>query len=225
MQRRKSMKLLILGGTGRTGRAVVEQALAAGHDVTALARSPEKLAVRSSRLRLVAGQATDAGDVARAMAGVDAVISTLGGGDSVILDSTRAIIEAAHGTGVTRVVVMSSFLAEADRFAVPARLLIKLTRGAAIEDKLAGERLLRQTDLDWTIAYPSRLTDGPATGSVRVQAEGMRRRITETISREDVARWLIEAATYRQAARRGVDITGGLQAVRPVGALKVGGIR
>jgi len=219
------MNLLILGGTGRTGRLVVEQALAAGHDATALVRSPEKLAVPSSRLRVVVGRATDAADVARAMAGVDAVISTLGGGGSVILDSTRAIVGAARRTGVTRVVLMSSFLAEADRFAAPARLLIKLTRGSAIDDKLAGEKLLRQSDLDWTIAYPSRLTDGPATGSVRVQAEGAKRRITESISREDVARWLVEAATSRQAGGRGVDITGGLPVVAAAELAQVGGTR
>ena len=219
------MNLLILGGTGRTGRLVVEQALAAGHDVTALVRSPEKLAVPSSRLRVVVGRATDAADVARAMAGVDAVIGTLGGGGSVILDSTRAIVDAARRTGVTRVVLMSSFLAEADRFAAPARLLIELTRGTTIDDKLAGEKLLRQSDLDWTIAYPSRLTDGPATGSVRVQAEGAKRRITESISREDVARWLIEAATDGEAGRRGVDITGGMPVVAAPELAQVGRTR
>jgi uncharacterized protein YbjT (DUF2867 family) len=219
------MKLLILGGTGRTGGLVVEHALAAGHEVTALARTPEKLAVPSSRLRVVPGQATDAADVARAMAGVDAVISALGGGGSVILDSTRAIVDAARRTGVTRVVVMSSFLAERDRFAPPARLLMKLTRGSAIDDKLAGEKLLRESGLDWTIAYPSRLTDGPATGSVRAQAEGAKRRITETISREDVARWLVEAATSGQAGGRGVDITGGPQAERAPELARIGGMR
>ncbi|TMD53495.1 MAG: hypothetical protein E6I85_08270 [Chloroflexi bacterium] len=51
------MKLVVLGATGRTGRLVVEQALAAGHTVTALVRSPEKLATSSSNLRVVAGQA------------------------------------------------------------------------------------------------------------------------------------------------------------------------
>ena len=219
------MNLLILGGTGRTGRLVVEEALAAGHDVTALVRSPEKLAVPSPRLRMVVGRATDAADVARAMAGVDAVISTLGGGGSVILDSTRAIVDAARRTGVTRVVLMSSFLAEGDRFAAPARLLIKLTRGTTIDDKLAGEQLLRQSDLDWTIAYPSRLTDGPATGLVRVQAEGAKRRITESISREDVARWLVEAATSREAGRRGADITGGLPVAGAAEVARVGGTR
>src|SRR5579872_6323207 len=108
------MNLLILGASGRTGRLVVEQALGARHEVTALVRSPENPAVRNPRLHVVAGQATDSRDVARAMAGAGAVISVLGGGLSVILDSTRAIVEAAHETGVTRFVVMSSFLVERD---------------------------------------------------------------------------------------------------------------
>ncbi len=66
------MNLVVLGATGRTGRLVVEQALAAGHTVTALVRSPEKLTIRNSSLRVVAGSATDAADVSRALAGADA---------------------------------------------------------------------------------------------------------------------------------------------------------
>src|ERR1700731_957378 len=103
------MNLVILGATGRTGRLVVEQALAAGHTVTALVRSPEKLTIRNSNLRVVAGRATDPGDVARALASVDAVLTTLGGSGSVIADSTRAIVAAANQTGVKRVVLLSSF--------------------------------------------------------------------------------------------------------------------
>src|SRR5579871_6872584 len=102
------MNLLILGATGRTGRLVIDRALAAGHDVTALVRAPERLTIQNPRLHVVAGRATDAADVARAMVGAGAVISVLGGGGSVIFDSTRAILEAAHRTGVTRAVAMSS---------------------------------------------------------------------------------------------------------------------
>jgi len=75
------MNIVVLGATGRTGRLVVEQAIAAGHTVTALVRSPEKLAVRNPNLHVVAGQATDPSAVARALDRADALISTLGGGD------------------------------------------------------------------------------------------------------------------------------------------------
>ncbi len=203
------MNLLILGASGRTGLLVVEQVLGAGHEVTALVRSPEKLTLRDPRLHVVAGQATDASDVARAMAGTGAVISVLGGEGSVILDSTRAIIEAAHRTGVTRVVVMSSFLVERDRMGALTRLLTRLAGTSKIADKKAGEQLLRQSDLEWTIAYPGPLTDGPATGSVRELPDGSRRRISERISRADVAAWLIEAATSSEASRRDADIASG----------------
>ncbi len=206
------MNLVILGATGRTGQLVVEQALAAAHNVTALVRSPERLAIRNSNLRVVAGQATDAGDVARAMVGADAVISALGGSGSVIADSTRAIVEAAHRTGVKRVVVLSSFLVERDRMGALSRLITGLVRGSMIKDKRDGEQLLQQSDLDWTISYPGPLTDGPATGLVEVLPEGAKRRITERISRADVAGWLVEAATSHQTSRRGIDITGGARA-------------
>src|SRR5438128_12620406 len=92
--RRKSMNLVILGATGRTGRLVVEQALAAGHAVTALVRSPEKLTLRNPNLRVVMGDATDTSALSRAVQGADALISTLGGGGSVIADSTHAIVAA-----------------------------------------------------------------------------------------------------------------------------------
>ena len=203
------MKLLVLGATGRTGRLVVEQALAAGHTVTALVRSPEKLTIRNSNLRVVAGRATDPEDVARALAGADAVLSTLGGSGSVIADSTGAMVEAAHKTGVRRVVVLSSFFVERDRLGAVPRLLTGVAMGSVIKDKSAGEQLLRQSDLDWTIIYASVLKDGPVSGSVEVLPEGAKRRTSDRISRADVAEWMVQAATSSDLSRRSVGITGG----------------
>jgi uncharacterized protein YbjT (DUF2867 family) len=203
------MNLLVLGATGRTGRLVVEQALAAGHTVTALVRSPEKLTIRDSNLRVVAGRATDPADVARALASADALLSTLGGGGSVIADSTGAMVEAAHQTGVRRVVVLSSFFVERDRLGTVSRLLTGVAMGSFIKDKTAGEQMLRQSDLDWTIIYASLLKDGPVSGHVKVLPEGAKRRISDSISRSDVAGWMIQAATSSQLSRRGVGITEG----------------
>src|SRR5260370_6526004 len=114
-RRSRSMNLVVLGATGRTGRLVVEQALAAGHTVTALVRSPQKLTVANPNLRVVAGEATDRSALARALEGADAVISALGGGGSVIADSTAAIVAARRPTGASRVVVLSSWVVERDR--------------------------------------------------------------------------------------------------------------
>ena len=202
------MNLVVLGATGRTGRLVVEQALAAGHTVTALVRSPQKLTTGHSNLRLVTGEATDTLAVSSALEGADAVISALGGKGSVIADSTRAIVAAARKTGLSRVVVLSTFAAERDRLDAGTRLLTGIGMGAMLKDKSAGEEMLRLSDLEWTIVYASILSDGPANGSVVVLPEGAKRRMSEKISRADVAAWMVQAATGVQHSRSGVGITG-----------------
>jgi uncharacterized protein YbjT (DUF2867 family) len=202
------MNLVVLGATGRTGRLVVEQALAAGHTVTALVRSPRKLTITDPSLRVLAGAATDAAAVTRALEGADAVISTLGGAGSVITDSTSAIVEAARQVGVRRVLVLSSFFVERDGLDPVSRLLTGLAMGSLIRDKTAGEQLLRQSGLDWTIVYASVLRDGPASGSVAVLPEGARRGIAQRIARADVAAWMVEAAGSAQHSQQSVGITG-----------------
>ena len=72
------MKLTIFGATGRTGRYLVEQALDAGHNVTAYVRNPAKLRYKHENLHVVQGEITEVGKVAEAIAGTDAVISALG---------------------------------------------------------------------------------------------------------------------------------------------------
>jgi putative NADH-flavin reductase len=89
------MNLTVLGATGPTGTQLVEQALAAGHHVTALARSPEKLTITNPNLHVVQGDATDRAAVSQAMKGADAVISTLGGKGSVIAAAAGAIVAVA----------------------------------------------------------------------------------------------------------------------------------
>ena len=72
------MKVLIIGATGGTGRQLVEQALTAGHEVTALVRNPGKIRARHERLRVVQGDILDFHSLDLALAGQDAVLSSLG---------------------------------------------------------------------------------------------------------------------------------------------------
>jgi uncharacterized protein YbjT (DUF2867 family) len=72
------MKILVVGSTGGSGRAVVDELLGAGHEVSAFSRNTERITTRSERLRCVNGDATDAADVERAVRGHDAVVVTLG---------------------------------------------------------------------------------------------------------------------------------------------------
>jgi len=72
------MKLLIFGATGGTGRQLVDQALAQGHEVTAFVRNPAKLAMQHEKLKVVQGNVMDCHSVGAAVAGQDAVFSALG---------------------------------------------------------------------------------------------------------------------------------------------------
>ena len=203
------MNLTILGATGATGTILVERALAAGHHVTALARTPQKLTTTHPNRRAIAGDATDGAAVARALEGADAVISALGATKGALMaDATRAIVAGAGRHGVKRVVVLSSFAVQRERLGGVAKLMTGLMMGAMIKDKAAGEDLLRASGLDWTIVYATLLGGGPATGAT-VVPDGATLGMSQKIARADVAAFLLDTATGDQYRRASVTITGG----------------
>lgn len=204
------MNILVLGANGETGVHVVEQAVAAGDRVMALVRGTN-VNVRLSRdgVDLIHGDATSAPDLAKAMAGVDAVISTLGGrSQSIMSDAVLAIIDGAHQAEMRRVVLMSSFAVERDRLGAVTKLMSSLTMGKAITDKTASEGLLRSSDLEWTIVYATVLTNNPASGTSRIVPDEKKLSVTDKVSRADVASWLLKVAKDPSFVRREVTISG-----------------
>ena len=201
------MKLTVLGAAGATGIPLVEQALAAGHIVTALVRSGEELTITSPNLHVVEGDATDQAAVSEAMNGGDAVISVLGARGPVMTEATRAIVDAAKQKGPERVVVLSSFAVARDRLTPATKVVTGAAMSTQIKDKTAGEELLRASSLDWTIVYPTKLTNGPKT-EARVVPESEKVRMSQNISRAGVASFLLQAATEDLYSRSGVVITG-----------------
>jgi uncharacterized protein YbjT (DUF2867 family) len=204
------VNILVLGANGGTGVHVVEQAAAAGDRVIALIRGTNvNVVLTRGGVDLIHGDATSAPDLAKAMAGADVVISTLGGrGPSIMTDAVRAIIDAAHQAGMRRVVLMSSFAVERDRLGPMAKLMSNLAMGKAIADKTASERLLRSSDLEWTIVYPTVLTNKPASGMSRIVPDDKKLSPTHKVSRADVASWLLKAAKDPSFVGREVTISG-----------------
>src|SRR5208283_3431076 len=188
------MNLTVLGAAGATGTQLVEQALAAGHHVTALVRSPGKLTITNPNLHVVQGDATDRAAVSRAMKGADAVISTLGATGPVIAEATRAIVAVAKQEGPQRIVMMSSFAVARDRLTPATKLLTRMAMGGQIKDKTTGEEALRASGLDWTIVYATKLTNGPKT-EAKVIPEITKVGISHKISRAAAASFLLQAAT------------------------------
>ena len=201
------MNLTVLGAAGATGTPLVEQALAAGHQVTALARSPDKLTITNPSLLVVQGDATDRAALSQAMKGASAVISVLGARGPVIAETARAIVAVATQDGPQRIVMLSSFAVARDRLTPVSKLVTRLAMGAQIKDKATGEEALRASGLDWTIVYPTKLTNGPQT-EPRVVPETRKVGLSQQISRADVAAFLLQTATDGLYSRRGVIITG-----------------
>jgi putative NADH-flavin reductase len=206
-------KVLVLGATGGTGQQVVSQALQRGHRVTTLVRDPSRLSVTSERLRVLTGSVTDGAALAGAVRDQSAVISALGVGKSLksgelIARAMPCILRAMESEGVSRLVFTSAFGVGATHRDVPLlpRIFIRLLLQDLYRDKEAGEELLRRSDLDWTLVYPTGLVDGPATGRYRV-GERLALRGFPRIRRADLADFLLSQIEDTTYVRKGVLIS------------------
>jgi len=161
----------VFGGTGKTGRLVVSQALGAGHKVKVLARDPDKIAPAFG-LEFVKGSVLDGGRVMATATGCDAVVIVLGavkgGPVDVCSRGTDLILQAATKAGAKKVVVVTSLGVGDSRGEVPwvFRVIADLFLKKVMDDKLVQESLVKASTLDWTILRPTGLTDGPASGTV-----------------------------------------------------------
>ena len=158
-----AQRLLVLGATGGIGREIVRSALAHGDHVTALVRSPDKMSAKHDRLHVLEGSPLNPTHVARALEGVDAVLSTLGhtdlGPSTLVADAARVLTEAMLRARVRRVAFVSTTLV------LPGGgLLVHLPKWItrhAVADSAAMEASLVATDLDWSVLRLVRLTNGP----------------------------------------------------------------
>jgi putative NADH-flavin reductase len=219
------MKLTIFAATGGIGRQALEQAVAAGHDVTAVVRNPNKLA-REVRIVTADLAAPDPAALESAVAGADAVLSGLGPRSmseaGITSRGTRAIVQAMKATNVRRIVVVSaapiSTVPSPGRPKPPKRdpgegyfmrnllsPLIKMILRKHYADLALMEDLLRESGLDWTIVRPPRLTDKPLTETYRT-AYGQNLRRGIFISRADVADLMLRVLGQPETIEQAIGI-------------------
>ena len=168
------MNITVFGATGGTGTALVAQALAAGHEVTAVVRDPARMKVAPHpRLRVVTADVMDPASIAPALAGTDAAVNTVGphglGRTTIQQDSVRSILQAMHQAGARRLLHVSGSSTVDDgeswymRF--PVKPLARATfLGNSCTDMRGAESLIRASDMDWTIFRPPALNSKPARG-------------------------------------------------------------
>lgn len=201
------MRVVVMGASRGIGLETTRQALVAGHEVRAVARSIDGIDFSDPKLTKLRGDALNRQDVNAALSDVEVVIQSLGVGFGDLLhpvhlfsDATRVLIEAMSTHGIKRLICVTGFGAGASRASIGylQRLPFLMVFGRAYADKSVQEHLIEQSGLEWTIARPGVLTGGPRTGRYKILTEVSQWR-NGLISRADVADFLvrqIEDRTY-----------------------------
>jgi putative NADH-flavin reductase len=193
------MRVLIIGASKGIGLETTRQALDAGHGVRALARSATAIAISNPSLEKMRGNALKTEDVEAALVGMDVVIQTLGVGLGELFrpvhlfsDATRVLIAAMKRQDIKRLICVTGFGAGDSRASISClqRLPFQIVFGRAYDDKSLQEQLIKESELDWTIARPGVLTSGPRTGQYQILSEASQWR-NGIISRADVAEFLV----------------------------------
>jgi len=205
------MKLIVFGATGKTGIEIVKQGLADQHQVTAFVRTPSKMSFEHDSLRLVEGDVLDLTAVKHAIQGHEAVICSLGTSDlgktMVRSAGTANIIKAMQEAQIKRLIVISAMgVGESwSTLSFVNKLFFATLLRNTRMDHEEQEKLVKQSDLDWTIVRPSGLSDTPRTGVYEV-GEDIHAQ-TSTIARADVADLVIKDLDNNTLIRKCVTIT------------------
>lgn len=203
------MRVTIFGASGRTGRPLVEQALAAGHEVRVLVRDPSKLPITHDRLAVVQGDVLDAAKVGETIAGTDAVLSALGHTKTSPRDvQTRGaqnVVAAMQRHGVRRLVSLTGAGVRdpqdepklVDR---AITFLLEKLQPDVLEDGARHAEVIKGSGLDWVIVRGPRLTEGPQKGEYRVGMIG--KNSGTRISRADLAAFMLRQTADDAHLRR-----------------------
>lgn len=210
------MHIVVFGANGPTGRHVTQQALDEGNAVTAVTRHPELFPIQHARLRVMRGDVYDLASVEQAVAGKDAVLSSLGVPFSrkpitIYSEGIANIIQAMDDHGVRRLVCVSSTATGTNHetgggfvFDKILQPIIMNTIGqTTYADMKRMETLLRDSDIDWTVIRPSGLFETPTVTRYQQAEDHVRGQFT---SRADLADCMLRQLTSDQFVRKVVAV-------------------
>ena len=205
------MKVLVIGAAGKSGEALVNEALAAGHKVTAFVRGATQY--KKANVRVVAGDVLDAAAVDVAVAGQDAVIDALGGKTpwkvtTMETSAAHNIVDAMRRNGVRRLKISVVGAGESVKNAgfFNEHLLMRTFLRGLLVDKAGMEAEIEGSNLDWTLVRPPMLTDGEKTGVARVlSTEGGEK--AHKIGRADLAAFMVQQLESSRYVRQAVTVT------------------
>jgi putative NADH-flavin reductase len=207
-------KILVFGGSGGTGKRFIEQALNAGHTITAIIRSPDAFTLIHQNLKVVKGDVLNPKPYENEFEKHDAVVSCLGIPkiEQTILYSSgiRNIVNNMEKSGLKQLICISSGALDIppnSSFIMTFLLknVLQKIYKPVYADMRAMEGLIKTSGLDWTIVRAPKLTDGKATGTYR-NITGLPLRGIPKISRADLAAFMLKHLTDCGATKSTIDI-------------------
>lgn len=206
------MKLVIFGATGRTGKALVEQALDAGHEVTAAVRNPESYPIQNEHLHVVKVDVYDASSVDNILKDKNAVLSALGAKkrnllgvykpEGIYSEVIKNILPAMQKNGIRRLVCLSAAATENNYTpkGIYGAITIPFFMRKTHEDMKIMEREISKSNLDWVIVRPAQLIDYPRTDEYRISTRPTEKDLRTR--RADVAAFMLKQLTDTQYLRK-----------------------
>jgi len=209
------MKLLIIGGTGKTGRELIGQSLQEGHDITALVRNPSNLKIEHSNLHVVKGDVLDLETLNPVIKDQDVVISSLGHKKffiktSILSRGTKNIITSMENNQVKRFICITSLGINDSKYKLGlyyTLFTIPFILFFYFRDKSKQEKLIMNSSLDWTIVRPGQLINGKKRGIYKHGLNLGHYILTKMVSRADVAHFIINLLKNKKYLKQTVGIT------------------
>jgi putative NADH-flavin reductase len=193
------MNLIIIGGTGKTGRELIKQGLEQGHMITAIVRNPQKLKSDNTSLKVIKGNIMSYESFESAFQGQDAVLSALGHKrffikTNILSEGTKNIIKAMEKHGVKRLICITSLGINDSRFKLGlyyTLFTIPVILFFYFRDKAKQEKIIMKSNLDWTIVRPGQLTNGKKRTKYKHGPDVGNYILTKMISRADTAHFML----------------------------------
>jgi putative NADH-flavin reductase len=192
------MRIAIVGASGQTGKPLIEETLARGHDVIAIARSPEKIEFSDPRVEKRAGDGFDEASIIAALAGADAVITTVGKTNlrdkryNLSTAAHRSVVAGMRAHDIKRLVVISSIgAAQGIKRKGWQRNVYLFLRRKYYRDMFQMEQELEASGVDVTILRAPALYNGPSNKNYRVLEDENYLHVLR-ISRADIAHFILD---------------------------------
>jgi putative NADH-flavin reductase len=203
------MNITVIGASAGIGLETVKRALERNHNVTTLSRSEIALP-QNARLISIIGDATNASDLSLSITHADAIIVTLGTGKNMkattlFSDFATLFVEMQSNTPTNRpCIFVTGFGAGESQKYVGwlVRLFLKYFLKDVYSDKAMMEETIANSQLNWIIARPGRLLDGPLTEKYRTELKLYKGINIGGINRSDVADFLVKQAENPTESRK-----------------------